>query len=427
MSTDSKTKILDSKPLTCFFVQTGFGAAFTYLTSGVFLSGLAILMGAGDVLISYLSVILNICGILILAFAAYLERFASRKQLTIILTVLSRFATLFIVVIPVLIPERLRLVLFVAAVIIAFTLQAQATVVLNQWMFTFVDGKKSGRYISLRQTMTLAVTVLLSIAGGYFMDLVEGRYIGFAVLFSAAGLLGIFEIVILLRTPDSEQYHSSVKCCRLHELVTLPLKNRRFAGFVIYIAVFYLLLNIADSFTMVYMMKYLALPYKMVTAMYMMISLPQVILLGVWGKISDRCGHEFVLKTSIWLFAGETLFMFFASPEYWYIYIPLAFLTASVANAGFVVAVFNRRYELMPEDNRIIYDNFYTAAIGLGFILGPMLGGLIKGGLERIPASSLQLPFASIRLLYVVSTAGILILQFAFLYIHTKKQDNARN
>lgn len=81
----------------------------------------------------------------------------------------------------------------------------------------------------------------------------------------------------------------------------------------------------------------------------------------------------------------------------------------------------------MPEDNRIVYDNFYTAAIGLGFILGPMLGGVIKGSLENIPASSLQLPFASIRLLYVVSTAGILILQFAYLYIHMKKQDNARN
>lgn len=36
---ETKTKILDSKPLTCFFIQTGFGTAFTYLTSGVFLSG----------------------------------------------------------------------------------------------------------------------------------------------------------------------------------------------------------------------------------------------------------------------------------------------------------------------------------------------------------------------------------------------------
>lgn len=31
---ETKTKILDSKPLTCFFIQTGFGTAFTYLTNG---------------------------------------------------------------------------------------------------------------------------------------------------------------------------------------------------------------------------------------------------------------------------------------------------------------------------------------------------------------------------------------------------------
>lgn len=424
MDKESKPRITDSKPLTCFFVQTGFGTAFTYLTSGVFLSGLAILMGAGDVLVSYLSVIVNICGVLILAFAAYLERFTSRKRLTVILTALSRLATLLIVAIPALVPDRLQLLVLVAAVIIAFALQAQATVVLNQWMFAFVDSKRSGRYISLRQTVTLAVTVLLSIGGGCFMDLVNGRYIGFIVLFAVAGLLGGFEIIILLCTPDSAPYYSAARCCRLRELVILPLKNRCFAGFVIYIAAFYLLLNVADSFTMVYMMKYLALPYRTVTVMYMLISLPQVILLGIWGKISDKCGHEFVLRTSIWLFAGETLFMFFASPQHWFLFIPLAFLTASVANAGFIVAVFNRRYELMPEDNRIVYDNFYTAAIGLGFILGPMLGGAVKGGLENIPAVSLQLPFAGIRLLYIVSTAGILLLQLGYLYIHGKNDRN---
>ena len=97
---------------TCFFIQAGFGTAFTYLTSGVFLSGLAILMGAGDILVSYLSVIVNICGVLILAFPAFLERFTSRKKLTIALTILSRLATLFIVTIPVLFPAGIRLYVF---------------------------------------------------------------------------------------------------------------------------------------------------------------------------------------------------------------------------------------------------------------------------------------------------------------------------
>lgn len=199
----------DSRPRTCFLVQAGFGTAFTYLTSGVFLSGLAILMGAGDILVSYLSVIVNICGVLILIFPAFLERFTSRKRMTVALTILSRLATLFLVTIPVLFPARMQLYVFVPTVVAAFALQAQTTVVLNQWMLGFIDEKRSGRYISLRQTLTLTVTVVLSLAGGRFMDLMGGKYIGFAILFAAAALMGSFEVILLAGTPDGEPYQSS--------------------------------------------------------------------------------------------------------------------------------------------------------------------------------------------------------------------------
>lgn len=407
---------------TCFFIQAGFGTAFTYLTSGVFLSGLAILMGAGDILVSYLSVIVNICGVLILAFPAFLERFTSRKKLTIALTILSRLATLFIVTIPVLFPAGIRLYVFVPTVVAAFALQAQTTVVLNQWMLGFIEEKKSGRYISLRQTLTLTVTVVLSLAGGRFMDLMEGKYAGFALLFAAAALMGILEVILLAATPDGEPYQSSGRSCRFLDIARLPLKNRCFTGFVAYIFIFYLLLTISDSYTMVFMMKYLALPYQIVTGLYMMISLPQIILLSFWGRLSDRYGHEFTLKMSIWFFAGETLFLSFASAQNWFIFIPAAFLISSAANAGFVISVFNRRYELMPEDNRIVYDNFYTAAIGLGSILGPLTGGAVKGMVDARTAAAGAAGFTGIRILYLISTAGILLLQF--IYFYSRKETN---
>lgn len=176
-------------------------------------------MGAGDVLVSYLSVIINICGVLILAFAAFLERFQSRKKLTIVLTFFSRLAALVIVLILALVPAGMRLAVFVPMVVTAFTQQAQTTVVLNQWMMEFIDERRSGRYISLRQTLTLIVTVILSVAGGYWMDLMEGRYEGFIFLFAAAALMGAVEIILLIRTPDSKAYHSSVEKCSLRELM----------------------------------------------------------------------------------------------------------------------------------------------------------------------------------------------------------------
>lgn len=419
-----RIKLFDSRPLACFFFQAAFGTAFTYLTSGVFLSGLAILMGAGDVLVSYLSVIVNICGVLILLFSAFLERFQSRKRLTLALTALSKLAILFIVIIPALLPEGLQLVVFIPAVITAFTLQAQTTVVLNQWMLGFMEEKKSGRYISMRQTMTLFVTVVLSLTAGRFMDYMNGEYTGFLILFAFAAVMGVVELVLLARTPDSAAGQTAGQNCKFRDIAKLPLKNRKFAGFVLYILLFYLLLYISDSFTMVYLMKYLALPYQTVNILYMIISLPQIILLGIWGKISDRRGHHFVLTSSIWLFAGETLFMSFASPETWFLFIPIAFLISSVANAGFVIAVFNRRYELMPEENRIVYDNFYTAAIGLGFILGPMIGGVIKHILEESAFLTNTVSFAGIRLLYPISTVGILLLQIIYLFSQRNRKES---
>lgn len=419
----SSTALLDTVPRKQFFAQAAFVTMFSYLTSGVFLSGLGILMGAGDVLISYLSVIINICGVLILFFSVYLERFKSRKKLTIGLTILSRVATLLIVIIPAFIPRKYQLLFFLPIVVIAFTLQAQTTVVLNQWMLHFVDEKKSGAYISLRQTMTLIVTVVFSIVGGWWMDFMQGKYIGFVILFLLALVAGIGDVLLLCTIPDKEVIGAGNSCCKLKELIHLPIKNAVFTKFVVYIFSFYLLLTVADSFTMVYMMKYLELPYRTVTGMYLIISLPQVVFLSMWGKISDKYGHAFALKSSIWLFAGETLFMFFASTKSCYIFIPIAFFIASVANAGFVVAVFNRRYEIMPGDNRILFDNFYTAVIGIGFILGPMIGGLLKGGMEHIEFIDKGITFGSIRALYLISTIGILVLQIVYGRI-SKKEDS---
>ncbi len=425
-SKKKEDKLLTSGPLTCFFVQAGFGTAFTYLTSGVFLSGLALLMGAGDVLVSYLSVIANICGVLILALSAFFERFASRKKLAIALTVLSRLVTVLIVAIPALVPGKARLWVFIPAVVAAFALQAQTTVVLNQWMLQFIEEKKSGRYISLRQTLTLIVTVILAMIGGWWMDFMGGEYRGFVILYGIAALMAACEIILLARTPDGPAYPVPQQSYRFWQFAKIVGKNKPFTGYVLYIAVFYLLLNIADSFTMVYMMKYLALPYQTVTGLYMIISLPQVLWLGIWGKISDRRGHAFVLKTSVWLFIGEMLFMAFAAPDSWHVFIPLAFLISSVANSGFVVSMFNRRYELMPEDNRILYDNFFTAAMGLGCLLGPMAGGAVKGLLENAKVSEKLLPFGEIRLLYLISTGGILALQLGYFYFE-KKTEGKKN
>lgn len=397
-----------------FHIQIAFGTAFTFLTGGVFLSGFAMYMGAPELLVTYISMITNICGVSILFFSGIVGRIRSFKKATISLTVLSKLATLLIVLIPLLLPKEAQIATFVPLMLVAFTLQAQTTVVLNNWLVTFVDEKQSGKYIAKRQTFVLAVTVLLSIVGGRVLDAVSGAYIGFAILFAVALVMAVLELDVLLRIPDVVQQRAVCEKSRFSDKFFVPLRCRPFLLFVVYIFLFYLMLSIADSFTVLYMIRYLGLSYTTTTLMQMLISLPQLFLLGTWGKISDKKGHDFALKLSIWFFVGETLFMALSNAQNLYFLIPTAFLFAAVANAGFVVSVFNRRYELMPQDGRILYDNFYSASVGLAFILGPVIGGAIKQGLESLGTLENVIPLGNVRLLYAISTVGIIVLQLIF-------------
>lgn len=411
MLQSSELIISQKKKTNTFHVQAGFGTAFVFLTSGVFLSGLAMLMGASDLLVSYISMITNICGVSILFFSSFMERLGSYKKAAIWLTAISKAATLMIVLIPLLIPDNWQIPVFITLMVAAFTLQAQTTVVLNNWMVSFVDEKESGRYIARRQTIVLAVTVVLSLSGGRLLDTVSGAYIGFAILFFAALLMAVAEVFVLMQIPDVIRQKTQHKKCRLRDMICVPVKSRPFLYFVLYIVLFYLLLSLSDSFTVVYMMRYLKLNFITTTAMQMLLSLPQIVLLGIWGKISDRKGHRFVLTSSIWFFAGETFFLALSDAQNFYILLPTAFLFAAAANSGFIVSVFNRRYELMPSEGRILYDNFYSAAIGLAFILGPLAGGAIKGLIEKNSWVETAVPFGNIRLLYLVSTIGIVVMQ----------------
>ena len=394
-----------------FHRQILFGTAFTFLTSGVFLSGLAMYMGAGDLLVSYISMIVNICGVSILFFSGLVGRFRSYKSLAVSLTALSRAATLLLVLIPLAVPKGAQLAVFVPLMVLAFTLQAQTTVVLNNWLVTFVSEQQSGRYIAKRQTIVLTATVVLSLAGGRVMDAVNGAYVGFLLLFFAAFLMAAGELVVLLRIPDGVQARQTDEKRPFWRSIGAPLRCRPYLGFVVYIFLFYLFMALADSFTVVYMMRYLQLSYAATTGLQLVISLPQIFLLGFWGKLGDQRGHRFALAASICFFVGEMLFMGLSNLANLYLCIPIAFLFAAMGNAGFVVSVFNRRYELMPQQDRIVYDNFYSAAVGLAFILGPLTGGAIKQLLETTGWGDQLLQFGSIRLLYLLAAAGITLLQ----------------
>jgi len=405
-----------------FIIQVIFATAFTIFTGGIFLTGFGVYLGVNDMLVGYLGLLPNICGIFLIGCGSILERFHNRKILVITLSLVSKSLICSIVLIPLLVSKNMQVYALIISVVIALTLQALSGIALNNWLISVVPDKIRGRYFSIRQTFSLIINIILSLAAGRFMDVMVNKFTGFLILFGLGMAMTIIEMFIFTKIKDQVPQKISERNFKFIDVLRLPLANKEFIRYIVYISVFFLILYISDSFTMVYMIRYLKLPYTSIIMMQMLMSVPQIFLLRVWGKISDKRGHHYILAASIWFFAGETLFLGLTNMKNVFIFIPIAFIFAAIANSGFIIGAFNRRYAIIPEKGRIIYDGFYNAITGVTFIAGPFIGGLIKSFLALNPFIQRYIIFGELRILYFSSTIGIIILQIVETRRKVRKQ-----
>lgn len=99
------------------------------------------------------------------------------------------------------------------------------------------------------------------------------------------------------------------------------------------------------------------------------------------GGISDRIGRRPVLLGSLFGFALDYLFLVFA-PTIWWLFlgrIIAGVLGASFTTAGAYIA------DISTAENRAQNFGVMGAAFGLGFIIGPSIGGLLGDFGDRVP------------------------------------------
>ncbi len=404
-----------------FIFQIMLVTAFTLLTSGVFLTGFAIYLGLQDELISYITILPNICGLFLLFSGYFLERFRSKKSAIIITVLIYKSLICAIVLLPWLIPEDSRPGVLLGTLMIAFTLQAVSNVAINTWFVSVVPENIRGRYFAIRQSFALLVMIGVPLITGRFMDLVHNKLFGFSVLYGAGLLITIAEVINYLRIEETTPEIID-KSPKLTEVIRQPFLNQQFRYFVTYVFLFYIVLWLAHSFTQVYLLRYLKLPYTFLTSLNIFSALLQLIFYRIWGKISDQYGHRRVLNLAIWFFVGETFFYAITNNATAFIWLPAAYLFSALGNSGFLISVFNERFAIIPKNRRSIYDGFFNMIIGIAFLIAPLMGGVIKNAIGASPLVQQNLKFGEFRLLYLVSCSGIIVLQLTDIYYKMKQK-----
>ena len=120
-------------------------------------------------------------------------------------------------------------------------------------------------------------------------------------------------------------------------------------------------------------------PY--VGLMYALYAAIQFVFSPVLGVMSDRFGRRPVLLVSLAGAAIDYLFMAFA-PELWMLVVGRAIAGLTSANMAIATAYIT---DITPEDQRAQRFGMFHAMFGIGFIIGPVLGGLLGDFWVRAP------------------------------------------
>lgn len=147
-----------------------------------------------------------------------------------------------------------------------------------------------------------------------------------------------------------------------------------------------------------------------VTAMFSAYSLGQFIAEPFWGRLSDRIGRRPVLIVTILANTLSYLALAFAPNIAW----AFAIRLASGFGSGNISTIQGYMADVTPPEKRAGRMGLLGAAFGMGFVVGPTLGGLLPGLAKAFGHSdtgrlAFQIPLLTAAVLAAIAALGVFL------------------
>ncbi len=389
------------------------------ITGGIFLSGYAIYLGAGDFLTALLNSGTHYATILSLLSFFLLEKRAKRKNLLLTLNIISRTLMVIIAILPMIFRNNtINLILITIFVIASEIVWGIYRIGWTVWMMTTVPKESKTEYIYSRTFYTRLFMSVISVLVGFVLDIFNKSYTGFLVIFAFSYILSLLDVYILKQIDEPEYKISGEVSLNLKKFFE-PVHIKEYRSFLIFIFLFYLGYTMATSFTPTYMIRYLVIDYKYISIFSFISQGVMIVTNPYWSKIERAKGFGFTICAGAFFTISPLLILSFVTKDTW-ILLFLSNITAGIGMGGFT-SLFTYRYEIMPDDDRTIYEGWYYFSFGLSVLIAPFMGKLVIDMIPEFTTSIFQ--HSQIQLLNLISFVLLSILLYLF-FINPSKGRN---
>jgi MFS family permease len=352
------------------------------LTTGVFLVGFAVALGAGNFAIGILAAVPFCVQLLQIPAVLLVERWRARRDICVLSTGVGRAFLLGAAAAPFLGGSFAVLALIVSLAIYQ-AMAAVAGCAWNSWMRDLVPSTQYGRFFGQRTAATTALSVTLAFIGGVLID-TWNKYVpqhtvfGYSLLFLLSAVIGYIGVYLLRITPDRPMAPAE-KAMPPLALLVAPLREANFRRLIIFLSSWNFAANLAAPFFVVYMLKSLGYSMSTIIALTIASQLSNLAALRLWGALIDRFSNKAVLEISAPLFLVCTLAWTFTGvpwvkPMTLYL-LAIIHVLMGVATAGVGLASGNIAMKLSPAGQATAYLAANSVISAAFAAVAPILGG----------------------------------------------------
>jgi len=409
------------------------GMAWCAITMGVPLTMLMECLTGSGVLIGLVVTIQQLTMVVQIPSALFFEQLASRRKLWGVLAIIHRVLWFVPAFIPLFFfdtPSVAVTIIFVGIGTSAILAQICGPM-WQSWMADLVPARISGRFWGIRQSVVTISFLLATAFSGWILDAFPdprkagGSYVGFAIVFSIASILGIIDISVHMFVPEPKpglyQKHQSLS--GLIDRILAPMKIDDFRWMTFSVAMWYLACGIVGSFGIVYLKREFNFTYTGLSMLAVSASLGPVIFGILNGYLIDKIGARaftsiimFIAPMIglVWFFLSHSsvniLGHSFSEPL---ILLLVANFFGGALGGGVGIAQMHMINLLSPKNGRGMAIAVHWTVVGLMAAAGPLIGGMVMDYMSKNP-SGLKI-FTGIEFSYMHMLVLIYIFVISFI------------
>ena len=352
-------------------IRTGaFWVMYEAFNAG-FLIVFALALGASNTVVGILGAIPSIAMLLMEIPGAKLVEYFRRKSIFLTCTGLSRISWLLILLIPYLFKEH-ALLCVGAFFFITRAFEYLADPAWSSWAADLVPDRMRGAFWGRRNMVVSMASAAASLIAGAYLDLFpKESYLGFATLFGAGILLGLYSNTIMAKIKEPEYRDHDHH--RLREFFKIDGQFRTYCWTMV---LFYFAVNIASPFFTVYMLQNLGLSYTYFVVAGAIATVSRILAHPHFGYVSDKFGDKPVAVICMVGTALVPLAFLFVTVETLWLIVPAQILSGIVW-AGMDLTSWNLLLDLTSRDKRALQVAEYNLLTSIPIAVAPVVGGIL--------------------------------------------------